>query len=161
MSVLGVLWAVTLWVPYAILGILVFSEKPMPANIHSLRGVSQRNGEAAAVRSEHARDLRAETGAITGLHNWSIVLPQLLISLISSLCTLNKKWPCLLCHGCAQFVDANTCAWTRVFSSVSAAPHTLGRGAGGDVRQHGSVVTRGKSVHAVCSHVHISMDSDS
>jgi len=160
-SVLGVLWAVTLWVPYAILGILVFSEKPMPANIHSLRGVSQRNGEAVSVRSEHARDLRAETGAITGLHNWSIVLPQLLISLISSLCTLNKKWPCLLCHGCAQFVDANTCAWTRVFSSVSAAPHTLGRGVGGDVRQHGSVVTRGKSVHAVCSHVHISMDSDS
>lgn len=88
-SVLGILWSITLWVPYALLGILVFSSKPVTSNA-----------------GHGTTSLRAETGTITGLHNWSIVLPQLVISVVSSLRTCPKAnlsmltWQCFFCPMC-------------------------------------------------------------
>lgn len=67
-GVLGILWSVTMWVPYALLGILVISNKSTTTGL-----------QPATV------DLRTETGTITGLHNWAIVLPQLVTSMLSSL----------------------------------------------------------------------------
>lgn len=67
-SVLGILWSVTMWVPYALLGILVISNKSTTIGL-----------QRATI------DLRSETGTVTGLHNWAIVLPQLVTSMLSSL----------------------------------------------------------------------------
>ncbi|WFD26711.1 hypothetical protein MNAN1_001696 [Malassezia nana] len=90
-SVLGVSWSITLWVPYALLGILLYSSEPLPAARSSEAVAMQPMGQAPAVPPTQAEDgvkttdLRAEAGTIMGLHNWSIVLPQLAVSLISAL----------------------------------------------------------------------------
>lgn len=90
-SVLGISWSITLWVPYALLGILLFSSEPQ-RDSRGLEAVPMRpvgQDPTAQSNSLHgtvkATDLRAEAGTIMGLHNWSIVLPQLTVSLLSAL----------------------------------------------------------------------------
>jgi len=90
-SVLGVSWSITQWVPYALLGILIFSAEPQRAlrdtEAMPMRPVGQGPPPPSDIFSGTAKvtDMRAEAGTIMGLHNWSIVLPQLAVSLVSAL----------------------------------------------------------------------------
>lgn len=88
---LGLCWSMTLWAPYALLGILLNTTSttaPESVALNPLAPAEAPEAEAAsAPEPEPAGLLRAHAGAVMGLHNWSIVLPQLITSLLSSLCT--------------------------------------------------------------------------
>lgn len=95
-SVLGLSWAMTLWAPYALLGILLRTQRVVVphARPEALALAPQEEGADAPTRTSadaaadaEATPLHALAGTVMGLHNWSIVLPQLLTSLLSSLCT--------------------------------------------------------------------------
>ncbi|WFD00614.1 hypothetical protein MYAM1_003365 [Malassezia yamatoensis] len=104
MGTLGLCWAMTLWAPYAILGILLNSYQPK--NVSESEGGLCRDVASGSMADDHRRDhlseaeqstlhldsavdpstpLREQAGTIMGLHNWSIVIPQLITSTISSL----------------------------------------------------------------------------
>lgn len=88
---LGISWAITLWIPYALLGILLFSAQPSteePDAVPLASLMEQSGGSISAPGTgvqETPINLRAEAGAVMGLHNWSIVLPQLVVSMFSSM----------------------------------------------------------------------------
>lgn len=88
---LGLCWSMTLWAPYALLGILLNTTSttaPESVALNPLAPAEAPEAEAAsAPEPEPAGLLHAHAGAVMGLHNWSIVLPQLITSLLSSLCT--------------------------------------------------------------------------
>lgn len=87
-SVLGLCWAMTLWAPYALLGILLRTQRVVVREAHpEVLALAPRDGAPAAPASAEATPLHALAGTVMGLHNWSIVLPQLLTSALSSLCT--------------------------------------------------------------------------
>lgn len=85
-GVLGLCWALTLWAPYALLGILLNTQRApvlrTDAGAEALAPVG-----AADEPAEAEATLRTQAGTVMGLHNWSIVLPQLVTSVVSSLCT--------------------------------------------------------------------------
>ncbi|WFD44679.1 hypothetical protein MPSI1_003349 [Malassezia psittaci] len=104
MGTLGLCWAMTLWAPYAILGILLNSYHPKI--VSEPEGGQRRDPTLESTVNENERDhlsetgqsrlhldsvvdpstpLREQAGTIMGLHNWSIVIPQLITSTISSL----------------------------------------------------------------------------
>lgn len=92
-SVLGISWSITLWVPYALLGILLFSAEPQRASQGLEAMAMQPVGQDPTVTSattSRGTDLRTEAGTIMGLHNWSIVVPQLAVSLLSALGTYTQ-----------------------------------------------------------------------
>lgn len=83
-GVLGVCWALTLWAPYALLGMLLNKDdafEPPDAVPLEHHVANPRPREASAIAWQ------SQAGTVMGLHNWSIVLPQLTVSLVSSLCT--------------------------------------------------------------------------
>lgn len=92
-GVLGISWAITLWVPYALLGILLFttdahgqdSDMPLAALGPTTRVEGASVPHASPRTSAPASSVRSEAGAVMGLHNWSIVLPQLAVSALSSI----------------------------------------------------------------------------
>lgn len=88
-SVLGISWAMTQWAPFALLGVLLFSEDKQNLAPESLEMAPITPGEEEAflARASVNAGLRADAGAVMGLHNWSIVIPQLIVSLLSSLGT--------------------------------------------------------------------------
>ncbi|WFD34432.1 hypothetical protein MCUN1_001273 [Malassezia cuniculi] len=72
LGVLGISWALTNWAPFGLLGMLLHTE-------HT-RG----NSIALDGRDAQGDTLRGHVGAVFGLHNWSVVVPQLVVSLVSS-----------------------------------------------------------------------------
>ena len=79
----------TQWAPFALLGVLLFSEDKQNLAPESLEMAPITPGEEEAflARASVNAGLRADAGAVMGLHNWSIVIPQLIVSLLSSLGT--------------------------------------------------------------------------
>ncbi|PKI84689.1 hypothetical protein MVES1_001009 [Malassezia vespertilionis] len=96
-GVLGFSWAMTLWAPFALLGAMLnesgrvhiplsgttenISMAPLDCNAEP---VSIEAG-AHIVPPARKKGLSIQAGTIMGLHNWSIVFPQLAASLLSSL----------------------------------------------------------------------------
>lgn len=85
MSILGVSWSLTNWAPFTLLNIMLFHSDRVAHGEHiTLARLDGQRAEAAAISGGASADLRAHTGTIMGLHNFSIVLPQLVVSLASS-----------------------------------------------------------------------------
>lgn len=79
LGVLGISWALTNWAPFSILGVLLQTDARSSA-------VALEAGEHAGAGGAggSGSGLRAQAGAVYGLHNWSVVVPQLVVSLVSS-----------------------------------------------------------------------------
>lgn len=75
----GIPWAVAMWVPYALIGEFVQSQNSS-RDYQPLEGSLEEDGDL----NELAR-APLEAGMILGIHNISIVIPQLLTSLVASL----------------------------------------------------------------------------
>ena len=85
LSVLGVSWTLTNWAPFTLLSLMLYTthdsgtaaEDEVPlAPLHQTTASTQ--------HTAHGTDLLPHTGAVLGLHNWSIVVPQMVVSLVSS-----------------------------------------------------------------------------
>ena len=119
LGVLGISWAMTNWAPFGLLGMLLHTEHTSENSI-SLDGESQ------------GGSLRPHVGAVFGLHNWSVVVPQLVVSLVTS-------------------------AGTWSLTSIRAATTCDGGASCERVRQHWSRVQIGESVHTCSCSAHVAL----
>lgn len=92
-SLTGLAWVATHFVPYSLLAVLIESHHPITTSISNIELGSRADGETEGLLSNEEEESQPhesnqskdQAGTILGLHNVSIVLPQFVVTILSSI----------------------------------------------------------------------------